>query len=116
MDIRFAGGTSFGLGPALAWFRLAMPLVADEPTSPVARVAAAADFGNGVSRILDFERFLFVNTDLTVHVHRVPDGEWVLLDAVTRAEAAGAGLAWSVLHDEDGPLGLAAQTLFVEGR
>jgi len=116
MDIRFAGGTSFGPGPALAWFRLAMPLVADEPTSPVARVAAAADFGNGVSRVLDFERFLFVNTDLTVHVHREPAGEWVLLDAVTRVGPTGGGLAWSVLHDRQGPVGLAAQTLFVDAR
>jgi len=116
MEIRFAGGTSFDPGPALAWFRLAMPLVAGEEPSPVARVAAAADFGNGVSRVLEFERFLFVNTDLTVHLHREPAGEWVLLDAVTRAERHGRGLAWSVLHDEGGALGLAAQTLFLAER
>jgi hypothetical protein len=116
MEIRFGGGTTFGEGPALAWFRLRLPLIAGEEPSPVARVAAAADFGNGVSRVLDFERYLFVNTDLTVHVHREPVGEWVLLDAVTRAEPQGAGLASSVLHDERGPLGLAAQTLFVDRR
>ena len=103
MDLRFAAGTGFAPGPGLTWFRLAMPLVAGEPTAPVARVAAAADFGNGVSRVLEFDRFLFVNTDLTVHLHREPAGEWVLLDAVTRAEPTGAGLAWSVLHDEQGP-------------
>ncbi len=116
MDLRFAAGTGFAPGPALTWFRLAMPLVAGEPTAPAARVAAAADFGNGVSRVLDFERFLFVNTDLTVHVHREPAGEWVLLDAVTRVGPTGGGLAWSVLHDRQGPLGLAAQTLFVDAR
>jgi hypothetical protein len=117
MDIRFAGGTSFAAGPALAWFRVALPLVAGEgEPSPVARVAAAADFGNGVSRVLEFDEYLFVNTDLTVHLHREPAGEWVLLDAVTRAEPEGRGLAWSVLHDERGPLGVAAQTLFVDRR
>ena len=116
MEIRFAAGTDYGPGPALAWFRLAMPLVAGEEPSPIARVAAAADFGNGVSRELDFDRFLFVNTDLTVHVHREPAGEWVLLDARTSLEGAGVGLAASRLYDEDGPLGLAAQTLFVAAR
>ena len=77
---------------------------------------AAADFGNGISRIVDFERYLFVNTDLTVHLHREPEGEWVLLDARTVLEPHGAGLARSILSDERGQLGLAAQSLFVASR
>lgn len=116
MDIRDAGGSAFGGGPALTWFRLALPLVAGESPSPIARVAAAADFGNGTSRVLDWDEHLYVNTDLSVHVHRDPAGEWVLLDAVTRVERQGTGLAWSVLHDERGPIGVAAQSLFVDRR
>jgi hypothetical protein len=116
MEIRFVGGTDFGLGPAHAWFRLARPLIDDEPASPLARAVAAADFGNGVSRVVDFDRYLFVNTDLTVHLHREPEGEWVLLDARTLLEPHGAGLARSILSDERGQLGLAAQSLFVASR
>ena len=116
MEIRFVDGTGFGEGPAHAWFRLARPLIDDEPASALARVLAAADFGNGVSRIVDFHDYLFVNTDLSVHVHREPAGEWVLLDARTRLEPHGAGLAHSVLSDERGPIGLAAQSLFVAER
>jgi hypothetical protein len=116
MEIRFAAGGFTQRGPARAWFRLAMPIVAGERPSPLARVAAAADFGNGISRVLDFDAYLFVNTDLTVHLHREPAGEWVLLDSVTRAEPQGRGLAWSVLRDERGQLGIAAQSLFVAER
>jgi hypothetical protein len=116
MDIRFAGGTDYGTGPAFAWFRLAHPLVAGEAPSPLQRVAAAADFGNGVSRVLDFDRHLFVNTDLTLHQHRDAVGDWVLIDAVTVADPIGAGLASSRIHDESGTVGLAAQTLFVDAR
>jgi Thioesterase-like superfamily len=116
MDIRFLGGTDFGLGPALAWFRLTRPLIDDEPPSPLARALAAADFGNGVSRTVDFDRYLFINTDLSVHLHREPQGEWVLIDARTRLEQHGAGLAYSLLSDERGRLGVAAQSLFVAGR
>ena len=115
MEIRFVDG-DYGRGPARAWFRLARPLVDDQPASPLARVVAAADFGNGISRIVDFERYLFVNTDLTVHLHREPEGEWVLLDARTVLEPHGAGLARSILSDERGQLGLAAQSLFVASR
>jgi acyl-coenzyme A thioesterase PaaI-like protein len=116
MEIRFAGETSYGIGPALAWFRFARPLVgADEP-SPLALVAAAADFGNGVSRVLDFESHLFVNTDLTIHLRREPVGEWVMLDARTRVEPHGTGLAASTLYDERGTIGLSAQSLYVAER
>lgn len=116
MEIRFVGGTGYGPGPALAWFRFARPLVAGEVPSPLQRVVAAADFGNGVSRVLDFDRHLFVNTDLTVHAEREPAGEWVLLDARTSVHTGGAGVATSTLADETGAFGVAAQTLFVEPR
>jgi hypothetical protein len=116
MEIRFAGGTSYGIGPALAWFRFARPLVGEESPSPLARVAAAADFGNGVSRVLEFDRHLFVNTDLTIHLRREPVGEWVMLDSRTRVERSGVGLAASTLYDERGPIGLSAQSLYVAER
>ncbi|HSD81813.1 MAG TPA: thioesterase family protein [Solirubrobacteraceae bacterium] len=117
MELRVARGAGdLGPGRARVWFRLAMPLVAGREPSPLARVVAAADFGNGASRVLDWNVHLFVNTDLTVSLHREPAGEWVLLDATTRVEPEGRGLAWSVLHDERGPLGVATQTLFVAAR
>ncbi len=116
MEIRFAAGTSYGQGPALAWFRFARPLVDDEQPSPLALVAAAADFGNGVSRVLEFDSHLFVNVDLSIHLHREPRGAWVLLDARSRVEPHGAGLATSTLYDERGPIGLAAQSLYVADR
>ncbi len=116
MEIRFAGGGSFGEGPAHAWFRLARPLVEGEAIHPVARAAAAADFGNGVSRVLDFRTHLFTNVDLTVTLLRDPVTEWVMLDARTVAETTGIGWAASTLHDERGPVGSGQQTLFVDSR
>ena len=116
MEIRFADGTDYGTGPARAWFRLAVPLVAGETPTGLQRVVAAADFGNGISRVLDFDRHLFVNTDLTVHLHREAVGEWVLVDALTVIDPVGVGLATSRLSDERGALGIGAQTLFVDSR
>jgi Thioesterase-like superfamily len=116
MDIRFADGTFTEPGPATAWFRLDLPLVEGEEPSPAQRAIAAADFGNGISRILDWHEWLFVNTDLTVHLHREPEGEWVALDAETVLDANGSGLATSTLHDRRGPIGVAAQSPFVEHR
>ena len=76
----------------------------------------AADSGNGVSATLDYHRYVFINTDLTVHLMRMPAGEWVLLDAVTYPEPNGVGLADTALFDERGRIGRASQTLLVRER
>ncbi len=87
----------------------------EEPT-PLQRVLAAADSGNGVSAALDWRSYLFINVDLSVHLHRMPAGEWVCLDAVTLPERSGVGLADTQLHDQRGPIGRALQTLLVDRR
>jgi hypothetical protein len=104
------------LGPGRVWMRLGYPLLPGEPLTPLARVAATADFGNGVSATLPFERFLFINADLTVHLHRPPLGEWIGLDARTLLHPGGTGLAESVVHDTSGSVGRAFQTLVVQPR
>lgn len=114
-EISFVGG-DYGRGPADVWFRLRRPLVDDAPATALETLAAAADFGNGVSHVLDFERFLFVNLDLSVQVTREPRGEWIGLAARTTLGEDGTGVARSILHDRDGVVGNAAQTLFVAPR
>jgi hypothetical protein len=106
----------FELGPARVWMRLRYPLLPGEPLTPLARLAATADFGNGVSAALPFERYLFINADLTIHLQRAPLGEWIGLDARTLLRGGGMGLAESVLHDVHGPVGRAFQTLVVQPR
>jgi hypothetical protein len=104
------------LGPGRVWMRLGHPLLPGEPLTPLMRLAATADFGNGVSASLPFERFLFINADLTIHLHRSPLGEWIGLDARTLLYPGGTGSAESVVHDTGGPVGRAFQTLVVQPR
>ena len=116
MEYRFAAGSFLEPGPATTWLRMRHPLLAGEEPSPLQRVLIAADTGNGISTALDFRRYLFINVDLTVHLHRLPAGEWVCLDAVTVPEPNGVGLTDTMLLDERGPIGRAAQTLLVAER
>jgi Thioesterase-like superfamily len=114
-EIRLVGG-ELGSGHAVAWIRLRGDLLPGVVPSPLARAAAAADFSNGLSWILPFDEWLFVNTELTVHLHREPAGEWIGLDARTVSDASGIGLSTGMLHDLRGPFGVCAQALFVERR
>jgi hypothetical protein len=103
-------------GPARVWMRPRMDLLPGEPMSPVAAAVAAADFGNGVGAALPFDGFLFINADLTFHLQRVPEGDWIGLDARTLLSVGAPGLAESVVHDQTGPIGRAFQTLVVQPR
>jgi hypothetical protein len=114
MEIRFTHGHFAELGPAGAWFRLRVPLVANETTSPLQRLAATADFGNGISSIVSWENHLFINPDLTLYVEREPAGEWMHLDAETRIASDGIGMATGALRDEQGPVGRSTQALVVQ--
>ena len=116
MEWRYARGAWTERGPASVWMRMRLPLVEGEPIAPLSRVLSAADSGNGVSAVLDFRTHLFINTELTVHLMRMPQGEWVCIDAETRQDASGVGLAQSVLWDEHRRIGAGAQALLVGPR
>jgi hypothetical protein len=103
-------------GAASVWMRLRHPLLPDEQLTPIERVAASADFGNGVAAALPFGEYLFINADLTISLDRPPQREWIALDAHTLLHANGIGWAESVLYDECGPLGRATQALVVQRR
>lgn len=116
IEWRWARGGWLDRGPATVWTRMRIPLVEDEQPTPRQRVMVVADSGNGASNVLDWSRYLFINTELTVHFTRPPAGEWVLLDARTEIAEGGAGLASSVLSDRDGAVARGAQALLVAPR
>jgi acyl-Coa thioesterase superfamily protein/acyl-CoA thioesterase superfamily protein len=116
VELRFAAGGWHQPGPATVWTRLRVPLVPGEEPTGVQRVLAVADSGNGVSAVLSWNEWLFINPELTVHLRREPRGEWICLDAATTLTEGGAGLARSTLSDDDGVVGNGSQALFVAPR
>jgi hypothetical protein len=115
VENRIAAGHFFN-GPCAAWFRMNHPLVKGETPSPYQRVAVAADSGNGISAALDFDKYIFLNCDLTINLFRRPEGEWICLEARSLFGGNGCGLAESALYDQRGMIGRATQSLAVRPR
>ena len=116
MEWRSVGGGFREPGPATVWMRMGCRLVAGEEPTPLQRTLVAADVGNGISAVLDWRHYLFINVDLSVHLERMPEGEWVCVDAVTLPQRSGIGTAESVLSDERGRIGRAVQALLIAER
>lgn len=103
-------------GDAQVWARQRVPLVAGEEPSPMQRLLTIADSGSGVSARLNPSRWYFINSELTVHTHREPAGEWIGLAAHSLLGPEGVGTAATTLHDEHGPVGRGTQALLVRRR
>jgi hypothetical protein len=116
MEWRQASGSWGPPGPAAVWGRMRYPLVDGEEPTGLQRLLTVADSGNGVSHVLPFDTWFFINADLTVHLNALPVGEWICLDARTRIDPSGFGLASSRLYDRDRLVARGAQSLYVGPR
>ena len=116
LEWRFVEGGFTDPGPATVWTRLHAELVAGETPTPLERLLVMADAASGVSAMLDWSQWSFVNVDLGIHLARPPEGEWMAMAATTRLGPAGAGLCTSVLSDARGRVGVTTQSLLIARR
>lgn len=103
-------------GAGQTWLRTALPLVDGEPVTPLAAFLGLVDTANGMNVRLDPRAWAFPNVELTVHLHRTPQGgpgRWIGFDTLVTVGAGGVGLTSTTLHDEAGPVGRAEQLLTV---
>ena len=100
-------------GRASSWVHPLVPLIEGEPTSDLARIIGMVDFANGLTPRQAINSVAFPNLDLTIHMIRQPSGERLGYDTSVSYGASGVGLTHTVLHDESGPFGVAAQSLTV---
>lgn len=116
VEWRWLDGQWDDLGPGRAWGRLRVPVVEGEEPTPLQSLAAIADSANGVAASLDIKDWLFVNTELSVHLHRPPTGPWTGIDATTAIGPTGTGTVTATLFDLDGHAAHIAQELTVRRR
>jgi acyl-CoA thioesterase len=99
--------------PLAIWFRLPVPLVEAEPDSPTVRAIALSDFANAVASIAAHAREPstppYINADVTLYMHRRPEGEWFCLQEQGASAERGVSVTQAVMYDEQGPFGRALQ-------
>jgi acyl-coenzyme A thioesterase PaaI-like protein len=115
IDWRWVRGGLEEPGTGVVWMRTPA-LVEGEPVTPLQRLLACVDSASGVSAALDVREWGFLNTELTVHVLREPEGEWICLDAETTLSTGSTGVATSSVYDERGLVARSAQALLVVPR
>lgn len=111
LDVRTVG--EYRPGRAAAWVSTELDLVEGEPSDPVTSFLALVDTANGIAAREKPSEWMFPNLDLSIHLHRQPEGRWVGLDTAVVFGGTGQGLTTTILHDLAGPVGYAQQILTV---
>ena len=109
-----ADGEPDGNSERTVWIRLKVPLVRGEPTSPLVRLAATADFASGIANALDFTRFVSINPDVNLHIEREPRSPWLAARGSTTLLTDGTGQSRADFFDEYGRVGQAMTSLLVD--
>jgi len=113
VETRYPPGHGPAGGHTIGWMRT-VPLLDDEPTSGFASICTLADCGNAMSRNADPGPIAFLNTDLTVTLHREPVGEWFGTDVRSYWQPNGIGISDAQLLDVQGPVGRAVQSVIIQ--
>lgn len=116
VEWRWVRGAVMEPGPGVVWMRPTVDLLEGEQATPVQRLMSCVDSASGVSAELDPGQWVFINTELTVHVLRAPLGEWLCLDAQTTLGNGSVGVATSNVYDQHGLVARSAQALLIAQR
>lgn len=102
-------------GQKRIWMSEVRELVAGRALTPFVRVAVAADFVSPFANSGD-AGLQFINSDVTVYLHREPRTEWVGFEVVNHAASEGVAIGECFLYDEDGPIGSASCAALAQRR
>lgn len=95
------------IGPRRTWMAEVREMVAGAPLTPFARAALAADFASPFANAGE-AGLAYINTDVTLYLHRAPREEWIGLEVLNHQATDGVAVGECWLYDVDGPIGSAA--------
>jgi hypothetical protein len=92
------------VGPRRLWMSEVRDLVEGVPLTPFVRVAVAADFASPFANAGD-QGLGYINSDVTLHLHRLPVKEWIGFEVVNHQATDGIAIGECFLYDQQGPIG-----------
>lgn len=113
--IRRISGDFGTAGQKRVWMSEVRELVAGRALTPFVRVAVSADFASPAAHAGD-QGLEFINSDVTVYLHREPRGEWIGYEVVNHGATDGVAIGECLVYDEEGPIGSASCAALAQRR
>lgn len=110
---RYNDGSSEETTQRSIWMRTPR-LIVEEPLSPFQSMCPLSDCGNGFTAHATVDEYRYMNTDLTISMHRKPASTWLASTARSHWGPKGYGASYATLFDEHSSVGSAMQTLLIQ--
>jgi hypothetical protein len=107
---------NIGVGHGCSWVKLPVNVIEGRENSPLLNVTVLADFANGFSQVRLSDEMGYINADLTINLFRMPQSEWLCVDATAYPQTNGLAMVETVLYDERGTIGRVSQSNLVQRR
>jgi hypothetical protein len=102
--VRPITGAMGTVGPRRLWMSEVRDLVEGTALTPFARAALAADFASPFANAGD-QGLSYINSDLTLYLHRLPVKEWIGFEVVNHQASDGIAIGECFLYDQQGAIG-----------
>lgn len=112
---RLVSGVFGQFGQKRFWMRELRHLIGDEPLTPFVRAAMVADFVSPYAHS-GTVGLRYINSDVTLHLHRLPVGEWIGMETTDHQAADGVAYGAARLYDEAGVLGASSCVALAQSR
>jgi hypothetical protein len=96
-------------GQKRMWMADVRELVGGTPLTPFIRAAGSADLANPYSNSGD-RGLGYINSDVTLYLHRLPVDEWIGLEVVRHHATDGVAIGQCVMYDRKGAIGTSSVT------
>ncbi|HEY3695725.1 acyl-CoA thioesterase domain-containing protein [Phenylobacterium sp.] len=93
-------------GQRRTWMKEVRELVGGEALTPFGRVAVGCDYASPLANAGD-DGLGYINSDVTLYLHRTPATEWVGFESIHHAATDGVAIGGCYLYDEQGRIGSA---------
>jgi hypothetical protein len=97
------------------WISEVRRLVEGSPLTPFIRVAGAADIASPLAHVGE-GGLAYINSDLTLYLHRQPRGEWIGFDSVNHQATDGVAIGECWIYDLEGAIGAASTCALAQPR
>lgn len=113
--LRWIAGRIGEPGQRRVWMRELRDLVGGEPLSPFVRVAAGVDYVSPLANVGEMHNYGYINSDVTMYLHRLPVGEWIGYESLAHEASDGIALGHCNIYDVEGRIGWGSACAISQG-
>lgn len=114
-ELRWISGRLGEIGQRRVWMRELRDMIDGEPLSPFLRVAAGVDYVSPLANVAALGNYSYINSDLTLYLHRLPVGEWIGYESVAHEASDGIALGHCNIYDTKGRIGWGSACALAQG-